>query len=101
MTETAITPAPPEENDAPRPLTRSIGVLGGTLLTLSCLTPASSLFVVVPPLLGQTGTGTVLTIVLAAVLCIGVALCYSELGTLVPSAGGEYAMVGVLAGRFA
>jgi amino acid transporter len=35
------------------------------------------------------------------VLCIGVALCYSELGTLVPSAGGEYAMVGVLAGRFA
>jgi hypothetical protein len=66
MTETAITTAPPEENDAPRPLTRSIGVLGGTLLTLSCLTPASSLFVVVPPLLGQTGTGTVLTIVLEA-----------------------------------
>jgi amino acid transporter len=102
MTDIATTPAPsPEHDSAPRPLTRSIGVLGGTLLTLSCLTPASSLFVVVPPLLGQTGTGTVLTIVLAAVLCIGVALCYAELGTLVPSAGGEYAMVGILAGRFA
>jgi amino acid transporter len=102
MTDIATTPAPsPEHEGAPRPLTRSIGVLGGTLLTLSCLTPASSLFVVVPPLLGETGTGTVLTIVLAAVLCIGVALCYAELGTLVPSAGGEYAMVGILAGRFA
>ena len=102
MTDTATTPAPPSAHEsAPRPLTRSIGVVGGTLLTLSCLTPASSLFVVVPPLLGQTGTGTVLTIVLAAILCVGVALCYAELGTLVPSAGGEYAMVGILAGRFA
>ncbi|TCO55037.1 APC family permease [Actinocrispum wychmicini] len=101
MTDTATTPAPTLNDTAPRPLTRSIGVVGGTLLTLSCLTPASSLFVVVPPLLGQTGTGTVLTIVLAAILCVGVALCYSELGTLVPSAGGEYAMVGTLAGRFA
>ncbi|MFC0106822.1 amino acid permease [Kibdelosporangium aridum] len=70
-------------------------------MTLSCLTPASSLFVVVPPLLGETGTGTALTIALAALLCIGVALCYAELGTLVPSAGGEYAMVGIVAGRFA
>ncbi|MEV4320174.1 APC family permease [Actinocrispum sp. NPDC049592] len=102
MTDTVSTTAPPSEHEGrPRPLVRSIGVLGGTLLTLSCLTPASSLFVVVPPLLGETGTGTVLTIVLAAILCIGVALCYSELGTLVPSAGGEYAMLGILAGRFA
>ncbi|ALG11247.1 APC family permease [Kibdelosporangium phytohabitans] len=102
MTETASpVTAATGETGRPRPLTRSIGVFGGTLLTLSCLTPASSLFVVVPPLLGETGTGTALTIALAAVLCVGVALCYSELGTLVPSAGGEYAMVGTVAGRFA
>ncbi|WP_431968945.1 APC family permease [Actinacidiphila sp. bgisy160] len=91
--------APPIE--APKSLKRSIGVVGGTLLTLSCLTPASSLFVIVPPLFAGLGTGTALTIVIAAVLCIAVAFCYSELGTLIPSAGGEYAMVGTLIGRLA
>ncbi|MEU1540261.1 APC family permease [Actinacidiphila glaucinigra] len=91
--------APPIE--APKSLKRSIGVVGGTLLTLSCLTPASSLFVIVPPLFADLGTGTALTIVVAALLCIAVAFCYSELGTLIPSAGGEYAMVGTLIGRLA
>ncbi|MFE2541210.1 APC family permease [Actinacidiphila glaucinigra] len=91
--------APPIE--APKSLKRSIGVVGGTLLTLSCLTPASSLFVIVPPLFADLGTGTALTIVVAAVLCVAVAFCYSELGTLIPSAGGEYAMVGTLIGRLA
>jgi amino acid transporter len=99
------TPAPPEAATAPAPasrtLTRSIGVGGGTLLTLSCVTPASSLFVLVPPLFADLGTGTALTITLAVLLCVGVAFCYSELGTLVPSAGGEYAMVTTVANRFA
>jgi amino acid transporter len=85
---------------APAPLKRSIGVLGGTLLTLSCLTPASSLFVIVPGMFEDLGSGVSLTLVVAALLCVGVAFCYSELGTLVPSAGGEYAMVGTLMGRF-
>ncbi|MBF9073853.1 APC family permease [Streptacidiphilus fuscans] len=84
----------------PQKLKRSIGVVGGTLLTLSCLTPASSLFVIVPASLAVMGTGTALALIIAIVLCIGVAWCYSELGTLVPSAGGEYAMAGHTVGRF-
>ncbi|MFD0526273.1 hypothetical protein ACFQ1I_01810 [Kitasatospora arboriphila] len=67
-------------------LPRSLGVFGGVLLTLSCVTPASSLFIVVPPLLQTQGSGTVLTLLIAALLSLGVGFCYAELGTLVPSA---------------
>lgn len=91
-------PAAPVES---RTLKRSIGVVGGTLLTLSCVTPASTLFVVVPDLFGSLGTATALTIAIGSLLCVAVAFCYSELGTLVPSAGGEYAMVSTMAGRLA
>ncbi|MFD6028143.1 APC family permease [Streptomyces griseoluteus] len=104
MTDT-LRPAEPataaETGDGPRKLKRSIGVVGGTLLTLSCVTPASTLFVVVPDLFGTLGTATALTIAIGSVLCIAVAFCYAELGTLIPSAGGEYAMVSTLAGRLA
>ncbi|MGW2466121.1 APC family permease [Streptomyces bauhiniae] len=104
MTDT-LRPAEPasatETGDGQRKLKRSIGVVGGTLLTLSCVTPASTLFVVVPDLFGTLGTATALTIAIGSVLCIAVAFCYAELGTLIPSAGGEYAMVSTLAGRLA
>jgi amino acid transporter len=101
MTDT-LRPATVAEASAsgePAKLNRSIGVVGGTLLTLSCLTPASSLFVIVPGSFASLGTGTALALAVAVLLCVGVAFCYSELGTLVPSAGGEYAMVGTLMGR--
>ncbi|MCX5333960.1 APC family permease [Streptomyces sp. NBC_00140] len=91
----------PEAPDSPQKLKRSIGVVGGTLLTLSCVTPASTLFVVVPDLFGSLGTATALTIAIGSLLCVAVAFCYSELGTLIPSAGGEYAMVSTMAGRLA
>lgn len=96
--DTAVPEAP---DGSPQTLKRSIGVVGGTLLTLSCVTPASTLFVVVPDLFGSLGTATALTIAIGSLLCIAVAFCYSELGTLIPSAGGEYAMVSTLAGRLA
>ncbi len=65
------------------------------------MTPASTLFVVVPDLFSSLGTATALTIAIGSLLCVGVAFCYSELGTLIPSAGGEYAMVSTMAGRLA
>ncbi|MEU2558731.1 APC family permease [Streptomyces longispororuber] len=105
--QTAAAPVVPdsargaEGPGAPRALKRSIGVVGGTLLTLSCVTPASTLFVVVPDLFATLGTATALTIAIGALLCVGVAFCYAELGTLIPSAGGEYAMVSTMAGRLA
>ncbi|MFJ6214972.1 APC family permease [Streptomyces sp. NPDC092296] len=100
-TGTAADARPDPAAGGAKKLTRSIGVVGGTLLTLSCVTPASSLFVIVPDLFAGLGTATALTIGIGVVLCIAVAFCYSELGTLIPSAGGEYAMVGTLTGRLA
>ncbi|WP_327428848.1 APC family permease [Streptomyces sp. NBC_01236] len=99
--ETAVLDAAPMASGSPQKLKRSIGIVGGTLLTLSCVTPASTLFVVVPDLFSSLGTATALTIAIGSLLCIAVAFCYSELGTLIPSAGGEYAMVSTLAGRLA
>src|SRR5436305_1435704 len=40
------TAVPETASSSPKTLKRSIGVVGGTLLTLSCVTPASTLFVV-------------------------------------------------------
>src|SRR5215203_3394680 len=94
--------APQPDNSALpefNPLDRSLGVFGGVLLTLSCITPASSLFIIVPDLLASQGTGTTLTLAVAALISLGVGLCYAELGTLVPSAGGEYSIIGQLLGR--
>ncbi|MFJ8003361.1 APC family permease [Streptomyces fagopyri] len=99
--ETAAPDTASTASDSPQKLKRSIGIVGGTLLTLSCVTPASTLFVVVPDLFSSLGTATALTIAIGSLLCIAVAFCYSELGTLIPSAGGEYAMVSTLAGRLA
>ncbi|MDJ0385083.1 APC family permease [Streptomyces sp. G-G2] len=103
MSETISAPQAlaPATGPVPQKLKRSIGVVGATLLTLSCVTPASTLFVVVPDLFSSLGTYAALTIAIGSLLCIGVAFCYSELGTLIPSAGGEYAMVSTLAGRLA
>ncbi|MFD7813816.1 APC family permease [Streptomyces sp. NPDC059785] len=97
----AVPAASGGSSGSPQKLKRSIGVVGGTLLTLSCVTPASTLFVVVPDLFSTLGTATALTIAIGSLLCIAVAFCYAELGTLVPSAGGEYAMVSTMAGRLA
>ncbi|WP_329547509.1 APC family permease [Streptomyces sp. NBC_01356] len=99
--ETAAPDTAPTASGGPQKLKRSIGIVGGTLLTLSCVTPASTLFVVVPDLFSSLGTATALTIAIGSLLCIAVAFCYSELGTLIPSAGGEYAMVSTMAGRLA
>lgn len=82
----AADPAPDGSGTHPQKLKRSIGVVGGTLLTLSCVTPASTLFVIVPDLFSSIGSATALAIAIGSVLCIAVAFCYSELGTLIPSA---------------
>ncbi|MER5392725.1 APC family permease [Saccharopolyspora sp. NPDC002686] len=91
--------ASPPAATRPEKLPRVLTVFGGVLLTLSCVTPASSLFIVVPPLVQTQGTGVVLTLALGALVSLGVAFCYSELGTRFPHAGGEYSIVARVLGR--
>lgn len=71
------------------------------LLTLSCVTPASSLFIIVPELLASQGSGVVLTLLVGVLISAAVGACYAELGTRTPSSGGEYAMVTHTLGRAA
>ena len=76
-----------------RTLTRSLGVLGVLLLTLSVTTPASSVFVIVPAMLQVAGTGAVWATLIAAVVCVATGYIYAELSSAWPVAGGEYVMV--------
>ena len=88
--------APDSVEPTPRPSARLSPVLGVTaaiLLTISCITPASSLFIIVPELLATQGSGVVIALVVGLVVSVTVGACYAELGTRTPSAGGEYAMV--------
>lgn len=86
---------------APAGLVPVLGVGATVLLTISCITPASSLFIVVPELLRSQGSGVVLTLLAGVLVSVAVGACYAELGTRTPSSGGEYAMVTHTLGRYA
>jgi len=76
---------------------RTTGVL---FLTLSAVTPASSVFVIVPGIIQQAGTGAFIAMAAAAVVALAMAFVYAELASAYPLAGGEYAMMGRALGPF-
>jgi amino acid transporter len=82
-------------------LSRSIKVLGNIAITLSAVTPASSVFIIAPVAVVAAGTGSFWAFVIAAALGIVLAFCWGELSAAFPVAGGDYALVGrALRGRF-
>ena len=84
-----------------RRLARVLGPGAGVLLVLSCITPASSLFIIVPELLASQGSGALLTMLAGVGISFAVGACYAELGTRTASSGGEYAMVTQTLGKAA
>ena len=68
----------------------SLGMLDVVAITVSAVTPASSVFVIAPFAISQAGSGAFLAFVLAALLALMFAWCYAELGRAHTSAGGEY-----------
>jgi amino acid transporter len=82
---------------APAPakaFTRSMRVTGVLFLTLSAVTPASSVFVIIPGIIQQSGTGAFIAMAAAALVALAMAFVYAELASAYPLAGGEYAMLG-------
>jgi amino acid transporter len=92
-----IAPAPPEGSG--HDLKPVLSLTAVILLTLSCVTPASSLFIIVPELLASQGSGVVITLLVGVLISAAVGICYAELGTRTPSSGGEYAMLTHTLGR--
>ena len=92
---TSVSTAP-----AARPFKRSMKVTGVLLLTLSAITPASSVFVIMPGVISQAGTGAFVALIAAALVALAISLVYAELASAFPHAGGEYAMLGRTLGPF-
>ncbi len=74
-------------------LSRSIGILGNVFITLSGVTPASSVFIIVPVALVAAGSGSFLAFVFAAIVGVFMAFCWGELSAAFPIAAGDYALV--------
>jgi len=68
----------------------TLSVFDVVTITVSSVTPASSVFVIAPFAIHQAGTGVFLAFVMAGLLALMFAYCYAELGRAHNSAGGEY-----------
>ncbi|MFP6560323.1 APC family permease [Paraburkholderia sp. B3] len=84
--------APSAADDASRTLAQTLSVRDAVMITVSGVTPASSIFVIAPFAIQQAGSGAVLSFLLGGVLALAFALCYAELSAAHRSAGGEYVM---------
>lgn len=74
-------------------LHRGLGVIGNIAITVSAVTPASSVFIIIPFIILTAGTGAFLALVFAAIIGIFMAFCWGELSAAFPIAGGDYALV--------
>jgi amino acid transporter len=62
-------------------------------IAVSAISPTTSVFLVYGSVLEVSGTGVVWAFVVAGLIALAMALCYAEVGSVFPSAGGVYALV--------
>ncbi len=74
-------------------LDRALGLAGNTIMILEAVAPVATFFVYITVLFPLFGGFTFSALVIGFLLQIPMALCYAELGSAFPIAGGEYAMV--------
>jgi amino acid transporter len=80
-------------------LHRTIGVLGNIAMTVSGVAPTASIFIIAPVAYANQGSGTFLAFIIAAIIGIGMACAYGELGSTFPVFGGDYALVARAMGK--
>ncbi len=80
-------------------LSRSLTLRGNILITLSSVTPASSVFIIIPAVLAAVGGASFVAFVAAAIVGIFMAFCYGELSSAFPIAGGEYSFAARVLGK--
>jgi amino acid transporter len=80
-------------------LSRSLTFKENILITLSSVTPASSVFIILPAAINAIGGASALAFFIAALVGITVGLCYAELSSAFPITGGEYALVARTLGK--
>ncbi|WP_167475606.1 APC family permease [Nocardia arthritidis] len=82
-------------------LSRSLSMRENILVTLSAVTPASSVFIIAPAVLLGAGGAAVTAFLIAAAAAVFVGMCYAELSATYPIAGGEYSWAARLLGKSA
>jgi amino acid transporter len=99
MKAPGLTPSPPPAGKYEQDLSRSLTFRENVLITLSAVTPASSVFVIVPSVINGVGGASALAFAIAALVGVAVAVCYAELSSAFPITGGEYAFVARTLGK--
>ncbi|KAA2267142.1 APC family permease [Solihabitans fulvus] len=80
-------------------LRRRLKFVGTLLITLSAISPASSVFIIAPGAIGTAGSGAFWSFLLAGIVGLFMAFVYAELASAYPLAGGEYAIIARVLGR--
>jgi amino acid transporter len=83
----------------PQQLDRALSMKENILITLSAVTRASSVFIIVPAVLLGVGGASILTMLIGGFAAFFVALCYAELSATYPITGGEYTWAARLLGK--
>lgn len=71
----------------------ALGPLNVLAIAVAAISPTTSVFLVYGSGLASAGTGVVWAFVIGGVIALSMALCYAEVGSVFPSAGGAYTIV--------
>lgn len=80
-------------------LSRELTLRQNILITLSAITPASSVFIIVPAVLLAVGGASVMAMALGGLVALFVGMCYAELAARYPISGGEYTWAARILGK--